>query len=138
VLALLAISVKWSVKTVAESFKIFDTLTTCVLSYNFGDLVSMKKAIILGLASIALNTFAAVASADEQYPAANFEPSVIYIDEKAAAATQVDEKYPAANFQPTVIFTDEAAAQQSSAAAEQAQEDPNYPAAYFKPKVIYP
>ena len=79
----------------------------------------MKKIIILGLATavIALATFTASAESDEQYPAANFQPKVIYIDKEsvkssskcpdqktAEKATEFDPKYPAANFEPKVVY----------------------------------
>ena len=45
----------------------------------------MKKTIILGLttAVIALTSFTASAGSDDQYPAANFQPKVVYIDKEA-------------------------------------------------------
>lgn len=82
----------------------------------------MKKIIILGLttAVVALTSFTASAGSDEQYPAANFQPKVVYIDkeavkaspkcpdqkpaESAEKATEFDPKYPAANFTPKVIY----------------------------------
>lgn len=52
----------------------------------------------------------------EEYPAANFEPKVIYSDtdykhsasssSKTASTSKSDAKYPAANFKPEVIFSD--------------------------------
>jgi hypothetical protein len=99
----------------------------------------MKKTIFLGLsmAVIALNPLIASAATDSKYPAADFEPSVIYIDKDAVAADQAqneyDPKYPASNFTPIVVFVDNQLADQT-----QAEFDPKYPAAYFKPKVIYP
>ena len=76
----------------------------------------------------ALLLASAVANADTQYPAADFQPSVVFQDEayingtqaaaKAAApvatapaatsthAANDDAKYPAANFQPVVVFND--------------------------------
>lgn len=99
----------------------------------------MKKMIILGLtmAAVALNTLGVSAATDDKYPAANFEPSVIYIAKDAGAAGQAqnesDPKYPASNFTPIVVFADNQLADQT-----QDQFDPKYPAAYFKPKVIYP
>lgn len=67
----------------------------------------------------------AVASADQQYPAADFQPEVLYQNSdyiaketpKAApaktaapvakaAAVEVDSKYPAADFQPEVLYHD--------------------------------
>ena len=134
-----------------------------------GEQAVMKKSIVLGLAlyAMSLNSLDALAAADEQYPASNFQPSVTYIDESAAQSqsSRVDDKYPASNFQPKVTYTDETVAQaqastaavvdekypaanfqskvifsDESAAVEAAPEqvDPNYPAAYFKPRVIYP
>ncbi len=98
----------------------------------------MKKMIILGLtmAAVALNALG-VCAADSKYPAADFEPKVIYIAKDAVSGSQTqnesDPKYPASNFTPTVIFVDNRLADQA-----QDQYDPKYPAAYFKPKVIYP
>ena len=45
----------------------------------------MKKTLFLGLAmaGIALNPLIVSAAADSKYPAADFEPSVIYIDKDA-------------------------------------------------------
>lgn len=80
----------------------------------------------------ALLLASAVANADTQYPAADFQPSVVFQDEtyingaqaaakaaapvaKASAAPaqavapasdESDAKYPAANFQPVVVFND--------------------------------
>jgi len=52
------------------------------------------------------------------------------------------QDYPAANFQPKVIYSAVEAVSQSSSApctpkAEQTQLDPKYPAASFQPKIIY-
>ena len=100
----------------------------------------MKKKIFLGLAIavMALNPLVVSAATDSKYPAADFEPSVIYIDKDVAAKDQAqqsesDPKYPASNFTPIVVFVD-------NQLVDQAQDefDPKYPAAYFKPKVIYP
>ena len=99
----------------------------------------MKKTIFLGLsmAVIALNPLIVSAATDSKYPAADFEPSVIYIDKDAAATDQAqnesDPKYPASNFTPIVVFVDNQLVDQT-----QDEFDPKYPAAYFKPKVIYP
>ena len=99
----------------------------------------MNKSIFLGLAMavIALNPLILSAATDSKYPAADFEPSVIYIDKDAAATDQTknesDPKYPASNFTPIVVFVDKQLVDQT-----QDEFDPKYPAAYFKPKVIYP
>jgi len=84
----------------------------------------MKKAIILGLATAALSMTALTVSAasdDAQYPAANFQPKVIFIDKDAVKAPSKK-------------------ASKKASAAEDAKSDfdPKYPAAHFKPKVIYP
>jgi hypothetical protein len=69
----------------------------------------MKKKIFLGLAIavIVLNPLVVSAATDSKYPAADFEPSVIYIDKDATAKDQAqqsesDPKYPASNFTPIV------------------------------------
>lgn len=80
----------------------------------------MNKSIILGLtiATISLTPVFAQAQSDTKYPAANFQPKVIFIDEAAAGKsadskstphqsgkrTEADPKYPAAAFEPKVIF----------------------------------
>ena len=58
----------------------------------------------------------------------------------ASAANAQD--YPAANFQPKVIYSSEAVVNQASSTpcapkAEQIEVDTRYPAASFQPKVIY-
>jgi hypothetical protein len=74
----------------------------------------------------ALLLASSVVSADEKYPAADFQPSVVYQNEEyikngsstqtavknaapAAATThaEVDSKYPAANFEPKVVYSDD-------------------------------
>lgn len=73
----------------------------------------------------ALLLVSSVVSADEKYPAADFQPSVVYQSDavkngsstqtavKAAAPAtaqashEVDSKYPAADFQPKVLYTDD-------------------------------
>jgi hypothetical protein len=99
----------------------------------------MKKTIflILAIAGIALNPLIVSAANDSKYPAADFAPSVIYIDKDVVVTDQTqnesDPKYPASNFTPVVVFVDNQLADQT-----QDEFDPKYPAAYFKPKVIYP
>lgn len=82
----------------------------------------MKKIIILGLATtfIALTSFTASAESDSQYPAANFQPKVIYID-KDSVQPSSSSKCP-----------------MKKTAEKEAEFDPKYPAANFVPKVIYP
>lgn len=77
----------------------------------------MKKTqLTLGVVTALLLTVSAANAQD--YPAAYFQPKVIYSSEAAAPAlatttpcpqkavqTEVDSKYPAANFQPKVIYS---------------------------------
>ncbi len=102
---------------------------------------------ILGLliAGIIATPLTAIAnSGDNQYPATNFQPTVIFADESAKSAgssekSSFDSAYPAANFQPTVLFIDPSATSSISASmGEKSVFDPKYPAANFEPKVIYP
>lgn len=87
----------------------------------------MKKTLILGLATaaIALGSFTASATSDNPYPAADFQPKVVYIDKDAAASATV-----AAN------GSTKCAPQQPE--AKKTEFDPKYPAASFEPKVVYP
>ncbi len=103
----------------------------------------MKKTIILGFVVLTLSSFATLA--DSQYPAADFQPQVIYLDKNvstktAEPASETDAQYPAANFQPTVIYSaNPTTTSTKSAPAPVVDEvDPKYPAAHFQPKVIYP
>ena len=101
----------------------------------------MNKTMILSLAAagIALSPLTAIAGNDSEYPAYDFQPKVIFIDDAAAVTsvqqTVFDPKYPAASFEPKVIFIDKAAAQQPK---KKAAFDPKYPATNFEPKVIFP
>jgi len=83
----------------------------------------MKKTIILGLttAVIAHASFTASAGNDDQYPAANFQPKVVYIDKDVV--------------KPSPKCPDQKSAESAEKVAEF---DPKYPAANFTPKVIYP
>lgn len=92
----------------------------------------MKKNNLLQGAIVALLVASPLAAFAGQYPAADFEPKVLYQDEsikstpapaaakvvpaKAAATVAVapapvasvdDSKYPAANFEPTILFKDD-------------------------------
>jgi hypothetical protein len=81
-----------------------------------------KVAMVLSLLSSPL------AFAGEDYPAANFEPKVLFSSEEASSSAvsapvaakavetvEVDSNYPAANFQPKVTFNDEAYKHSSAA-----------------------
>jgi hypothetical protein len=82
----------------------------------------MKKIILSGLttAVIALVSLSASAGGTDPYPAANFEPKVIYIDKDAVKSAP------------------ECQSQSQKPAEKAAEFDPKYPAANFVPKVIYP
>jgi len=73
----------------------------------------------------ALLLVSSVVSADEKYPAADFQPSIVYQSDEAKngsstkaavkpaapvaaeVKTEVDSKYPAADFQPKVVYSDD-------------------------------
>ena len=99
----------------------------------------MRKYFLLTitLVSMTLTSLNTSAATDTHYPAADFQPSVIYQAPGIAAQETPQEtndpKYPASNFTPSVIFIDKPAANQSEEVF-----DPKYPAANFKPRVIYP
>jgi hypothetical protein len=88
--------------------------------------VNVKKNNLLQSAIVALLVASPFAAYAGQYPAADFEPKVLYQDESvkstsaavivkaapvvaaaAPAATVSDSKYPAANFEPKVLFSDD-------------------------------
>jgi len=67
----------------------------------------------------------------------------VFVVSLLAAPALYAQDYPAANFQPKVIYSSEAVATQTSSSAPcvakvaQTEADPKYPAASFQPKVIY-
>lgn len=89
----------------------------------------MRKLFILGLTTIGitLTPYAASAAGDDQYPAANFQPKVIYIDKEAVKLTAVAS-----------AATAKSDCSNQSAIEKATEFDPKYPAASFQPKVIYP
>ncbi len=96
---------------------------------------------ILGLLIAGIIASPLTAVADNKYPAADFQPKVIFADESAASSgkkSSFDADYPAANFQPKVLYVDASAASSSASMGERSVFDPKYPAANFEPKVIYP
>jgi hypothetical protein len=80
---------------------------------------SIIKSLVMGLL-----VFSYVVEADEKYPAADFQPSVVYQDSdyiaksgqssasankstsSSTASKAVDSKYPASNFEPKVVYND--------------------------------
>ena len=84
----------------------------------------MKKIVILGFLTAAAALCSFAAAADEKYPAADFQPKVVFIDQNAAA-TASSGSAPATKCP-------------GQAAAKQTEFDPKYPAASFEPKVVYP
>lgn len=76
----------------------------------------MKTSLIIAIFTASITLLPCISSANsdaKKYPAANFQPKVIYLDKELAK-----------NFLPFV--------------GEKAKFDPKYPAATFEPKVIYP
>jgi len=88
----------------------------------------MKKIIVSGFLGAGLALSACAALADSQYPAADFQPKVVFIDQEAAAAATSG----------SASDSSKCPGQQQAAAAKQTEFDPNYPAASFQPKVLYP
>lgn len=88
----------------------------------------MKKNNLTKCVFSALLLASAIVSADEKYPAADFQPEVVFQDkeyisnnahatkapvskastpaDKSAGNSEVDAKYPAADFKPQVVYTD--------------------------------
>ena len=91
----------------------------------------------IAFTAIALMPLISSANTGDKYPAANFEPTVIYVDKEvvnsSTSSSEFDAKYPAANFSPKVVYIDNDLVEQM-----ENKTDPKYPAAYFKPKVIFP
>ncbi|MGR8998082.1 MAG: hypothetical protein ACU88J_03430 [Gammaproteobacteria bacterium] len=101
----------------------------------------MKKNNLTRGAFAALLLASAVVSADQQYPAADFQPEVLYQDSDyiaknspsttststaasgAAEGNEVDSKYPAANFQPEVLYHDPNYKASTSVKASVSKED---------------
>ncbi len=80
----------------------------------------IKPLAAIPVLAVALSSTAAMATED-QYPAYNFQPSVIYSNPELIAKT------------PSIP----AASAESAQAAAHVEADPKYPAAYFTPSVIY-
>lgn len=106
----------------------------------------MKK-MILGLlfSGIISTPLTAIANSDDaKYPAANFQPKIVFAGESAKASSAsgqtsaFDAKYPAASFQPKVLYVDASAAASSRSKGKKSVFDPKFPAANFEPRVIYP
>lgn len=113
----------------------------------------LKKILTISLPALIIATSSTAVIASEKYPAADFSPSVIYLDESYAVVdnkntassqrktSKADPNYPAANFSPTVIYLDENSVTSSSSSSTEKREtskaDPKYPAANFSPTVTY-
>lgn len=82
----------------------------------------MNKSTVLSsvFLMIVLNPLGVFAQTDAQYPAANFEPTVIYTANPATGDAKAPEQ------------------QTAQAVTQKAEFDPQHPAAFFEPKVIYP
>ncbi len=88
----------------------------------------MFKTILLGLAAFGF-TFASMtasATSNDQYPASNFQPKVVFIDKELASQLG------------SASTAQKAEKKSVSKSASKTDFDPKYPAAYFQPKVIYP
>jgi hypothetical protein len=91
------------------------TLITTKIGINVKKNNLLQGAIVALLVAISF-----AANADEQYPATDFQPKIIYQDDSAKSATPAasatkqevvevsadDAQYPATNFQPKVLFSD--------------------------------
>ncbi|MCK5829136.1 MAG: hypothetical protein KAH20_02420 [Methylococcales bacterium] len=108
-----------------------------------------NKLLSLLIAGIISTPLTAIAnSSDSEYPAANYQPKVIFADESAKSTENTSAKpkqsgfdpdYPAASFQPKVLYVDASSAKSSGGVkGEKSAFDPKYPAANFEPKAIYP
>ncbi|NBV75613.1 MAG: hypothetical protein EBR59_06560 [Methylococcaceae bacterium] len=75
--------------------------------------------LLISIAALSTGVLSNAALASAQYPAANFQPKVIYSAEGLTSNT------------PTT-------APAKASVVEKTPFDPRYPAAYFEPKVIYP
>lgn len=88
-------------------------------------------------------------NAGTQYPAADFQPKVLYQDAsvksapettyvvKPAPAAVEDKKYPAADFQPKVVFEASSGSSTANTSSSVKEFDAKYPAANFEPKVLF-
>lgn len=110
----------------------------------------MRKLALYSLATslITLSSTNTLFASDEKYPAANFEPSVVYIDKDysnnndssiSKPAKAVDEKFPAANFEPTIVYMDKDYSDNNGSSLSKPAKavDEKYPAANFEPSVVY-
>lgn len=93
-----------------------------------------------------------LAIADDEFPAADFQPKVIFENSGASTAAQpssapaseastTDSNYPAADYQPKVLYQNDAANTDSSPKKTVAEApvaiDTEHPAADFQPKVLF-
>lgn len=103
----------------------------------------LKRFLIILLPTLIFGIGNTNVSANEDYPAANFSPTVIYLDESYITADDknsdnvsvADSKYPASNFSPKVLYLDKDTTLAKK--RETSKPDSKYPAANFTPQVIY-
>ena len=114
----------------------------------------MKTPLIISILTATLFLTPGISSADSDdsnYPAASFQPKILFQSEEASNASgstksmgersTYDPDYPATSFEPKVLYQDKDAIKTSSSLTflgEKSAYDPKYPAANFEPKVIYP
>lgn len=82
-----------------------------------GERAPMKTPLLMSILTAAIVIIPGISSAnsdDSQYPAASFQPKILFQSEEASSATS-----------------------SSSAMGEKAAYDSNYPASSFEPKVLY-
>lgn len=108
----------------------------------------MKKNNLLQGAIVALLIASPFATnAGTQYPAADFQPKVLYQDASVKSAPDTtyavkpvpvdDKKYPAADFQPKVVFEASSSSSSVNTSSSVKEVDAKYPAANFEPKVLF-
>ncbi len=114
----------------------------------------MKTSLIISILVTALAIIPGMSVAnsdDSKYPAASFQPKVIFQSEDTRNAldskksigekSTFDPKYPATNFEPKILYQNKDTlkiTRSLSFQGEKSSYDPKYPAANFEPKVIYP
>lgn len=117
-----------------------------------------KNTLTLGIyAAMLLSSTLAIA--EDEFPAADFQPKVIFQNSTVSESSQsantpvssetsaTDSNYPAADYQPKVLYQNESASTTSSAAPSAINEQPKtqstttvdaeHPAADFQPKVLF-
>lgn len=104
----------------------------------------MNRNILGLLIAIITMPLIAIANSDSQYPAAYFQPKIIFADDEikvssySVQSSVFDPDYPASSFQPKIIYVDASVVSSNYSKAETSTFDAKYPAANFNPTIIYP